>query len=43
MPAAIKVRPPVNASIDWTKRARPRMPYTIDGTPARLRMFTSMS
>ena len=42
-PPEMKLRPkvsgPVTARMVWTKRTSPRMPYTIDGTPARLRMF----
>ena len=35
--------PPPSARTSGTKTARPTSPYTTDGTPARLRMFTLMS
>ena len=42
-PAASGVAPPVMKLPPLTKIERPRMPYTTDGTPARLRMFRSMN
>ena len=42
MPAEMRVAPPVNPLIACTNIARPRMPYTIEGTPDRLRMLTLM-
>ena len=46
-PPEMKLRPkvsgPVTARMAWTKTTSPRMPYTIDGTPARFRMFVVRS
>ncbi len=42
-PPETRVRPPVIPAATLTKMARPRSPYTIDGTPARLRMLASKS
>ena len=36
-PPDSRLRPPVKSASATTKIARPRSPYTIDGTPARLR------
>ena len=43
MPAAAMDLPPVRSPRLFTKKNKPSRPYTIAGTPARLRMFSSMN
>ena len=43
MPAEAMDLPPVRPPRLFTNRNKPSRPYTIEGTPARLRMFSSMN
>ncbi len=38
-PPLTRLYPPVSPPRAWAKMASPSSPYTIDGTPARFRMF----
>jgi hypothetical protein len=42
-PPEITVSPPVSGLRNSAKMMRPRMPYTMDGTPARFRTFVTSS
>ena len=41
-PAEAAVRPPVMDGMPSTNRNSPSSPYTTEGTPAKLRMLSSM-